>query len=356
MRSRARDGALLDELVKIGSDYCQRAERLHPRIGPGRPPDIPDWVLAVMVMVAVMLRKKSKSSQYVWWKNHRVEFAAWFVGQRFPGRSTFFDRYRRCRQVLQHAIVLQGQAAVEKGWADAHCVALDKSLIAGRGRNWSPRDRRQGKLRKRVDRDTTWGYSTHDGWVQGYSFEVVVTAGKMRVNWPLAASADAASRSEQKSCLEKVSLLPQETYFVLADSGYDSNAVGEAVEWNENGRRTGRRFLCPEVRRPQFGKPRKASSRETRKRQHHRRLRDARRKMFQSPKGKRLYARRKTTVEPFNSHLKQLFDLEDRTWHWGLQNNQTQILAAIFSYQTLLTYNHRRRQRDSCIKRLLDAL
>ena len=32
----------------------------------------------------------------------------------------------------------------------------------------------------------------------------------------------------------------------LADSGYDNNDYGERIEWDEKGRRTGKRFLCPE--------------------------------------------------------------------------------------------------------------
>ncbi|MBC8116864.1 MAG: transposase [Candidatus Saccharimonas sp.] len=356
MEQRARDGAPLDELVRIAVQFCRLAEERHPRRGPGRPPVIPDWVLAVMVMVAVMLRKKAKSAQYAWWNNRRGDFARWFVGQKFPGRSTFFDRYHRIHGLFQHALVLQGQEAVRKGWADAQCVAIDKSLIGGRGRPWSRRDRRQNKRRKRVDHDTTWGYSKHHGWVQGYSTEVIVTAGPDRINWPLIASADTASRSEQKSCLDKFVRLPKETRFVLADSGYDSNAVGEAVEWDAHGQRTGCRFLCPEVNRPNNGKSRQPHPRQSRERQHHRRLREARRTYFLSPHGRRLYARRKVSVEPFHSHWKHLFDLDHRVWHWGLANNRTMLVAAIFAYQTLLTYNHRHRLRSTCIKAILDAL
>jgi hypothetical protein len=54
---------------------------------------------------------------------------------------------------------------------------------------------------------------------------------------------------------------------------------------------------------------------------------------------RRLYARRKVRSEPFNSHLKALFELEDRVWLWGLENNRTMMLTAIFAYQILLTYN-----------------
>jgi hypothetical protein len=354
MRKRAMEGALLEEIVAQVIPVCQEAERTCPRGGPGRKPDIPDWVLAVMIMVGVSLRKKTKAAQFTWWTQHAADFARWLPGQRLPGRSTFYERYRRIHRLLRQTVRLQGQRAVRKGWADATSVATDKSLIAGHGRRWSPRDRRRGHLPRRVDRDTTWGYSEYDGWVQGYGFEVVVTA-TGGVPWPLLASVDTASRSEQKTFLGKIPELPPSTLFVNADSGYDSNAVAEAVEWDA-GRRTGRRFLCPEVPRPNVGRPRQPHSRQSRVRQHHRRLREARRRFLRSPRGRRLYARRKTSAEPFHAQLKHLFDLDERVWHWGLENNRTAILAAIAVFQLLLTYNQRKRKPLGRLQCLLDGL
>lgn len=355
MRRRATDGAPLDELVSRSIPLCQQAERECPRTGPGRKPTIPDWVLAVMIMVSVMLRKKTKSAQFVWWTQHRTEFTRWLPGQAMPSRSTFYERYRRVHRVFRQAIVLQGHEAVKRGWAQAECVAVDKSLIAGRGRIWKPSDRRRGRVPRAVDTDTTWGYSEYDGWVQGYAFEVAVTAPRHGVVWPLVASVDSASRSEQKTILEKIADLPRVTKFVLADSGYDSNAVGEAVEWCER-RPSGRRFLCPEVPRPNTGRPRQASSHQSRERQYHRRLRDRRKRFLYSRRGRALYARRKVRVEPFNARLKHLFDLHDRVWHWGLDNNRTMLLAAICAYQLLLMHNHSKGRRVANLQCLLDAL
>lgn len=352
MPRRATDGALLDELVFRSIPLCQRAEKQSPRMGPGRKPTIPDWVLAVMIMVAVMLRKKTKSAQFVWWSRHSVDFERWLPGQKMPSRSTFFDRYRRVHRLLRQAIVLQGKQAVACGWADAECVAVDKSLVAGRGRPWKPADRRRNHVPRRVDTDTTWGYCKYHGWVQGYAFEVIVTAPRRGVVWPLVASVDTASKSEQKSILEKVPDLPTATKYVLADSGYDSNAVAETVEADQPRRR---RFLCPEVRRWNpgcDGQP----PRQSRERQRHRQQRDARRVFLKSRRGRALYARRKTRVEPFHSQLKHLFDLDHRVWHWGLENNRTMILAAISAYQLLLIHNHTKHRRVANLQCLLDGL
>lgn len=355
MSERATDGALLADLVAASIPVCRAAQRRWPRRGPGRRPTIPDWVLAVMILVTVVRKKKTKSAQYRWWREHRAEFARWLPGHRFPGRTTFFDRYRRVHRLFRTAIVLQGRRAVARGWTDARCVAADKSLVAGHGPAWDAADRRRGQVPRGVDPDTTWGRSGHDGWVQGYSFEVVVTAPRGGVPWPLAASVDTASRSEQATVRDKIPDLPWQTRYVLADAGYDSNEVGELVEWTA-GRRTGRRWLCPPVPRPNVGRPRQPHNRETQARQRRRRLRDGRQRFWQSRRGRSLYARRKTTVEPFHAQLKHLFELESRVWHRGLANNQTMILAAITAYQLLLTYNHRNRRPVAHVQALVDAL
>jgi hypothetical protein len=354
MSKRARDGALLDDLMALNIPLCRQAESQCPRRGPGRRPLTPDWVLTAMIMVVVMLKKKTKSAQWLWWREHAGDFARWFPGQHFPGRSSYFDRYRRAYRLLQAAIEHQGRRAVADGWADCECAAGDKSLIEGRGPRWDVRDRRAGRRRRGVDPDTAWGYSTHDGWVHGYSFEVVVTAALAGPTWVLLASADTASRSEQKSIRAKIPRLPEGTKFVLLDAGYDSNDVGEAVEGDEN-RRTGRRLLCPEIPRPNCGKRRQPHNRETRDRQRRRRLRARRRQFFDTKKGRRLY-RRRMRVEPFHAQLKHLFELEHRVWHRGLDNNRTMILAAISAYQLLLTYNHQRDEPRAHLQRLLDAL
>jgi len=356
MSVHAKDGKLLDDIVALAIQNCRCCEiGIKGRVR-GRPPLTPYWVLAAMIAVGIILRKKSKTSQYTWWDSHRSQFARWFANEKFPGRSTFFDRYRKTNELFCAAIKQQGEAAIKKGWADAICVSVDKSLIAARGRKVPYNQRTTKKSCKRVDKDASWGYSKHHGWVYGYSIEVVLSSSKTKANWPLLASADIASRSEHKSFPEKIPHLPSQTEYALADAGYDSNAIGEAVE--ESGKQAGvkRRFLCPEVPRPNNGKSRKATSRQSKERQLKRKLRDKRRAFLRSRKGKSLYARRKTTIEPFNNHFKELFDIHVRVWHWGLDNNRTQLTGAVFAYQLLLTLNHKRKRKNACIKWILDAL
>lgn len=204
-----------------------------------------------------------------------------------------------------------------------------------------------------VDRDSAWGYSQHDGWVQGSSFEAVVSATKGGVVFPLSASAGAANEKETKTFDEKIDRLPEEVKYALADSGYDSNHVAERVEWKDERRRTGRRFLRPENRRNT--KPNAISTASPPRNESHRR-RQERRKFYKSPRGRRLYARRGQTVEPFNEWFKSLFELDQRVWHRGSGNNQTQILASIFTYQNLVRYNHRKGRENGQFRWIIDAL
>ena len=357
MGTRAKAGTCLASLVKMAVPLCQRAERECPRTGPGRKPDIPDWVLAVLIMVAVLKRKKSKSAQYRFLAEHRRDLAQWMGTKQFPARSTYFDRYRRARELFQQAIKWQGEKAIDEGIADAKDVAVDKSMIAARGPLWHKSDRNRNRIPRGlhgVDRDSDWGCSKHDGWVQGYSFEVVVSATRNKTVFPLLASADRASAKETQTFSDKIDDLPESTENVSADSGYDSNQIAERIEWTEDGRRSGRRFLCAENKRgTKQDQPRKKAV-QPRNESHRRRL--VRRKFYQSPRGKQIYKRRSQTVEPFNEWFKSLFELDHRVWHRGLQNNQTQLLAAIFAYQLLVRYNHRRGNQNGQVRWILDTL
>ncbi len=349
-------GTCLASLVKMAVPLCQQAERECPRTGPGRKPDIADWVLAVLIMVAVLKRKKSKSAQYRFLAEHRRELKGLLGTDKFPARSTYFDRYRRAHRLFQCAIKVQGQKAVAEGIIDAADVATDKSLIAARGPLWHKSDRKKNRIPKGlrgVDRDSEWGCSKHDGWVQGYSFEVVVSATKSSPVFPLLASADVASTKETTTFDQKIDDLPQATKNVTADSGYDSNHLAERIEYSTAGKRTGRRFVCPENKR---GSKDKSGRQPVRPRDESHRRRLARRQFYRSRRGKAIYRRRSQTVEPFNEWFKSLFELEDRVWHRGLENNRTQLLSALFAYGLLVRYNHRRGNENGQIRWIIDTL
>jgi len=230
MGRRATAGTCLASLVKMAVPLCKQAELQCPRTGPGRKPEIPDWVLTVLIMVAVLKRRKAKSAQYRFLEAHRRKLVEWLGTNKFPARSTYFDRYRRAHRLFQVAIRLQGGKAIAEGVTDPKDVAVDKSLVAARGPLWHKSDRKRNRVPKKlrgVDRDSDWGYSKHDGWVQGYSFEVVVSSTKDTTVFPLSGSAATASAKETQTFDEKIDELPEQTKTVSADSvGPNSGELG----------------------------------------------------------------------------------------------------------------------------------
>lgn len=262
----------------------------------------------------------------------------------FPARSTYFNRYRRAHAIFHKAVKLKGCKAIEEGVGDAEAVAVDKSLLAAKGPEWPKTARQEGKRPRGVDQEAAWGYSEYHGWVYEYSYEVVVGATKGSEVCPLLMSVGTANASEHHTFGPKIEQLPRQTRYVLAGAGYDSNAHGEAIESGTNGRRTGRRFVCPLQARG--GKLRVGEFPRRGRRERSRRYRAQRSAFYNSRPGKQLYRRRGQTVEPFNDWFKGRFDLARCVWHRGLANNMTQVAAAVFVYQLLLRY-HRRRGGDN---------
>lgn len=347
----------LQALVKLAIPICQRAEREHPRTGPGRPPEIPDWVILVLITVAVLKNRRNKSAQYRFLEQHQAELLCWIGTDHFPSRSTYCDRYRRAHLVFRVAVRLQGDLLLQKKIGDASCVAVDKSLVPSLGPAWPKRLRQAGKLLPGVDRDSAWGFSKCHGWVQGYSYEVLVSAGRNGLVVPLRASVDRANWSEHRSFREQIADLPASTKYVLADRGYDANEHADAIEFNASGRPTGRRFLCPQIyRRGEHRRPREPCHDPHLARREIRRRRRQRASYFQTKKARRVYSLRSTTAEPFNEWFKSSFQLHDRAWHRGLDNNRTQILGAVFAYQLLVRYNRRLGNHHGQLQWILDGL
>ncbi len=63
MAKRAKEGTCLAELVKMALPVLKDADRQSPRKGAGRKPRIPEWLIAALIMIALLKRKKSKSAQ-----------------------------------------------------------------------------------------------------------------------------------------------------------------------------------------------------------------------------------------------------------------------------------------------------
>jgi hypothetical protein len=167
MIARAREGACLEALVRMAIPLCQAAEHLCPRTGSGHPPEFPDWWMATLIIVTVLQKKKkAKSAQYRYLKEHNRQLRGLRGGKRFPARSTYFDRYRRAYTLFEAAIRLQGREALTEGLADADTVAVDKSLLGAQCPVCSPQVRLSGGANAsgtRLDRPDRMSITTQGG-------------------------------------------------------------------------------------------------------------------------------------------------------------------------------------------------
>jgi Transposase DDE domain len=346
----------LRDLTRLAIAICRRAEPLLPLRGPGRPVEFAPWAVAVMVLVAVAKRLTTKSSQYRYLRAHADALTARLGLDRFPARSTYFARYRTAYVLLAEAIRDHAAHAAGRGHIDIRCAAADKTLIAASGPAWHKAQRLRGERPKGADGDASWSRSAHDGWVYGYGVEVVVTAPRRGLVWPLAGSLDSAHLREAKTFAAKAARLSARTRYVLVDMGYDSNDLGEAVERDDAGRETGRRLVGPQQSRHNRYGGRKQVWRETHRRRSLRAHRAERRRFYEGRLGRSLYKRRGKTVEPFFGRLKGLFGLTEHVWHSGLGNNRTQVMAALVLYQILLAYNRIKGHDNAEVKWILDLL
>ena len=60
----------LRHLINLAIPVCRRAEAGLPPRGPGRPYEIPEWAVAVMILIAVAKRLTTKSAQYRYLSAH----------------------------------------------------------------------------------------------------------------------------------------------------------------------------------------------------------------------------------------------------------------------------------------------
>ena len=139
----------LRHLLRLAIPICRRGERDLPPRGPGRPVEIPEWAVAVMILVAIAKRLRTKSAQYRFLEAHADALVARLGLPRFPARSTYFARYRTAFVVMIAAAAAHTDHAAARGRIDVRCVAADKTLIAAAGPPWHQAQTAPGRAARR---------------------------------------------------------------------------------------------------------------------------------------------------------------------------------------------------------------
>ncbi|MCH7703127.1 MAG: hypothetical protein IID37_15715 [Planctomycetes bacterium] len=74
--------------------------------------------MATLMVVAVLASRKSKRAPYRYLFGRRKGLMKRLGLRTFPGRNTYFDRYRHAYELFQAGVIEQGHRAISDGLVD----------------------------------------------------------------------------------------------------------------------------------------------------------------------------------------------------------------------------------------------
>lgn len=285
----------------------------------------------------VMTVKKIKTSVGLWRfldNNVPIRKACGF-GNKLPHWRTFDRRFASFGKEAEHQLRACGNFAVQQGHITAEVVSADKSLHQAQGPLWHKKHREAGiipdKLRH-VDVDSAWGFSPYRKWVQGYAQCTLVNATPGEARFPLDVTAEKANVPENHLFCQRISFLPSTVKKVLLDGTYDDDEV----------------FLVCHQRRVRpvvhMESPGDAASP----------IRQWAWKINQQKVNRRLYAKRRETIEPSFGNGKRSFE-NQKVWFYGLLKNKTHLVMTHFVRAVVMLINFETGHPPENIQERLDA-
>jgi len=258
------------------------------------------------------------------------------VGLRFcPHRTTLSKRFKSIPAVVQNLLKQMTQNLIDSKQIDPTVGAVDASLMKADGNVWHKKQMEAGELPKcgNVDVEARWGKSGCKGWVYGYGLHTLLIAGP--IPWPCAFAVHPAHRKEPPVLRDELlAHLPKDTRLLLGDGGYDDEESAQDCEIKS----------CTLLTSMAKTLGKQVSE-----------LRRERYELYHSLAGREAFVLRKTTIEPFQGHLKNLFELE-RLPIKGLKNVAALCAISILCYCLLVCLNIRLNRPPTQIKTYLYSL
>jgi hypothetical protein len=285
----------------------------------------------------VMTVKKIKTSVGLWrFLNNNVPIRkACGFRQGLPHWRTFERRFASFSSEAEHQLRACRDFAIQQGHITARIASADKSLHQAQGPLWHKKHREVGiipeKLRH-VDVDSAWGFSPYRKWVQGYAQYTLVNATPGEARFPLDVTADKANVSENHVFCQRIDFLPSTVKKVLLDGTYDDEEV----------------FLACRQRaiRPVVHMESPADSAPP--------IRQWAWKINQQKVNRRLYAKRRETIEPSFGNGKRSFE-NQKVWFYGLPKNKTHLVMTHFVRAVVMLINFETGHPPENIQERLDA-
>ena len=236
-----------------------------------------------------------------------------------PHRTTLSRRFKSLPQPLALLLDQLTSQAQKQDLIDPSITSTDSTLMKANGNLWHKKNRDAGELPTcgNVDTDAHWGKSGCKGWTFGYAMFSLVTCGPQGIVWPIESVLHPANAKDAPVFKKELLMhLPSETKLLLADTGFDDQRLANACD---------NRKITLVTPIPRVGKstPKK---------------RLARAALFATPDVREVFALRKTSVEPFQGQIKDLFGLE-RLPMKGLLNIRALCNLAVVTYCLLVLFN-----------------
>lgn len=252
-----------------------------------------------------------------------------------PHRTTLSRRFKAMPSSIQDVLRQLTEGLLTSEQIEAGLGAVDASLMQANGKLWHKKQMETGELPRcgNVDVEARWGKSGYKGWVFGYGLHTLLLAHPMA--WPCAFAVSPANRKEAPVLRQQLlPQLPQNTLLLLADGGYDDEQAALNCEAKD----------CTLLSSMPQELGQQASE-----------LRRERHQLYHSTAGREAFALRKTSIEPFQGQLKELFGLE-RLPIKGLRNVTALCAFSILTYCLLVKFNLQHNHPPTQIKSLLYSL
>ena len=236
-----------------------------------------------------------------------------------PHRTTLSRRFKSLPQPLALLLDQLTSQALKQDLIDVSITSTDSTLMKANGNLWHKKSMIAGQLPAcgNIDTDAHWGKSGCKGWTFGYAMFSLVTCGSHGIVWPIESVLYPANAKDtpvfKKDLLTH---LPQATQLLLADKGFDDQRLANACD---------QRKITLVTPISKIGK-------------HTPKKRLARAALFATPDVREAFALRKTSVEPFQGQVKDLFGLE-RLPMKGLLNVRALCSLAVVTYCLLVLFN-----------------
>jgi hypothetical protein len=245
------------------------------------------------------------------------EIQSWLGWHSIPHRTTLSRRFKAMPTQLGVLIGEVYQKFVSTEKIQEEVMSVDSSLMQAQGNVWHKKDREAGILPScgNIDTEAHWGVNGCGEWTFGYRIHCLVNA-DAELALPKHVAVHAANLQDGSVFSDELApFLSENTDVVLADGGYDEQPCYEVCDNKEIS------LIAPLEVKPNT--PPERIERAT---------------LFNDPDVRELFTLRKVSVEPFQGHLKALFDLEQLPLK-GLKNVRSLLTLATFVYNFLAWLN-----------------